>query len=223
MERWGNIFDPATGERTSRVAFADRPGSMRPWLRPRGRLRHGGRSSLAATRARDAHITQPRRAAQARHRRVADARARQGAVGRPGRGDPRPRGGGVRLRPAAVAQGRVLRERLHRRGRLLQSGSRSASWPGSSRSTSRRWSRYRCDRSQSPQGTPSSSSPRRRIVRVGVLRAPARGEAGLQEGVFNVVHGDKVAVDAILGHPGIQAVSFVGSTPIARYVYKTFS
>jgi malonate-semialdehyde dehydrogenase (acetylating)/methylmalonate-semialdehyde dehydrogenase len=46
-------------------------------------------------------------------------------------------------------------------------------------------------------------------------------EAGLPDGVFNVVHGDKVAVDAVLEHPDIQAVSFVGSTPIARYVYET--
>jgi malonate-semialdehyde dehydrogenase (acetylating)/methylmalonate-semialdehyde dehydrogenase len=46
-------------------------------------------------------------------------------------------------------------------------------------------------------------------------------DAGLPAGVFNVVHGDKVAVDAILTHPGIQAVSFVGSTPIARYIYET--
>jgi malonate-semialdehyde dehydrogenase (acetylating)/methylmalonate-semialdehyde dehydrogenase len=46
-------------------------------------------------------------------------------------------------------------------------------------------------------------------------------DAGLPPGVFNVVHGDKVAVDAILTHPGIQAVSFVGSTPIARYIYET--
>jgi malonate-semialdehyde dehydrogenase (acetylating) / methylmalonate-semialdehyde dehydrogenase len=46
-------------------------------------------------------------------------------------------------------------------------------------------------------------------------------EAGLPDGVFNVVHGDKVAVDSILQHPGIAAVSFVGSTPIARYVYET--
>ncbi len=44
-------------------------------------------------------------------------------------------------------------------------------------------------------------------------------EAGLPEGVLNVVHGGKDAVDAILDHPGISAVSFVGSTPIARYVY----
>jgi len=46
-------------------------------------------------------------------------------------------------------------------------------------------------------------------------------EAGLPDGVYNVVHGDKVAVDAILDHPDIAAVSFVGSTPIASYIYKT--
>jgi malonate-semialdehyde dehydrogenase (acetylating)/methylmalonate-semialdehyde dehydrogenase len=46
-------------------------------------------------------------------------------------------------------------------------------------------------------------------------------EAGLPDGVFNVVMGDKVAVDAVLNHPDIAAVSFVGSTPIARYVYET--
>jgi malonate-semialdehyde dehydrogenase (acetylating)/methylmalonate-semialdehyde dehydrogenase len=46
-------------------------------------------------------------------------------------------------------------------------------------------------------------------------------EAGLPDGVFNVVHGDKEAVDALLTHPGIKSVSFVGSTPIARYVYET--
>ncbi len=45
-------------------------------------------------------------------------------------------------------------------------------------------------------------------------------EAGLPDGVFNVVHGDKVAVDAVLDHPDIAAASFVGSTPIARYVYE---
>src|SRR5919108_1635509 len=46
-------------------------------------------------------------------------------------------------------------------------------------------------------------------------------QAGLPDGVFNVVHGDKQAVDAILHHPGIHAVSFVGSTPIAKYIYST--
>ena len=46
------------------------------------------------------------------------------------------------------------------------------------------------------------------------------GEAGLPAGVFNVVHGDHVAVDRLLEHPDVRAVSFVGSTPVARYVYE---
>jgi malonate-semialdehyde dehydrogenase (acetylating)/methylmalonate-semialdehyde dehydrogenase len=46
-------------------------------------------------------------------------------------------------------------------------------------------------------------------------------EAGLPDGVFNVVHGDREAVEAILAHPGIAAVSFVGSTPIAKHIYET--
>ena len=46
-------------------------------------------------------------------------------------------------------------------------------------------------------------------------------EAGLPNGVFNVVNGDKEAVDVLLTHPDVQAVSFVGSTPIAEYIYAT--
>ena len=46
-------------------------------------------------------------------------------------------------------------------------------------------------------------------------------QAGLPDGCFNVVNGDKVAVDRILEHPDIAAVSFVGSTPIAKYIYET--
>ncbi len=48
-------------------------------------------------------------------------------------------------------------------------------------------------------------------------------EAGLPAGVLNVVHGDKEAVDALLVNPDVQAISFVGSTPIARYIYETAS
>jgi malonate-semialdehyde dehydrogenase (acetylating)/methylmalonate-semialdehyde dehydrogenase len=54
-----------------------------------------------------------------------------------------------------------------------------------------------------------------------MLVAKLLKEAGLPDGVFNVVHGDKEAVDAILENPEIQAVSFVGSTPIAEYIYHT--
>src|SRR5437588_2172501 len=46
-------------------------------------------------------------------------------------------------------------------------------------------------------------------------------EAGLPAGVFNLVHGDKVAVDALLKHPLVKAISFVGSSPVAKYVYQT--
>jgi malonate-semialdehyde dehydrogenase (acetylating) / methylmalonate-semialdehyde dehydrogenase len=61
--------------------------------------------------------------------------------------------------------------------------------------------------------------PSERDPSVSELVARLWQEAGLPDGVFNVVHGDKVAVDAILDHPGIAAVSFVGSTPIARYIH----
>lgn len=54
-----------------------------------------------------------------------------------------------------------------------------------------------------------------------VMLAELLAEAGLPDGVFNVVHGDKEAVDALLVHPTVQAVSFVGSTPIARSIYET--
>ena len=56
---------------------------------------------------------------------------------------------------------------------------------------------------------------------VSLLMARLLKEAGLPDGVFNVVHGDKIAVDRILEHPDISAVSFVGSTPIAKYIYST--
>src|ERR1700704_4696340 len=63
---------------------------------------------------------------------------------------------------------------------------------------------------------PSEKDPSASIRMAELLK-----EAGLPDGVFNVVHGDKVAVDAILHHPDIKAVSFVGSTPIAKYIYAT--
>jgi malonate-semialdehyde dehydrogenase (acetylating) / methylmalonate-semialdehyde dehydrogenase len=54
-----------------------------------------------------------------------------------------------------------------------------------------------------------------------LLLAELLAEAGLPDGAFNVVHGARPAVDALLAHPGVRAVSFVGSTPVARYVYET--
>ena len=63
---------------------------------------------------------------------------------------------------------------------------------------------------------PSEKDPSASMFVADLLR-----QAGLPDGVFNVVHGDKIAVDRILEHPDIAAVSFVGSTPIAKYVYET--
>jgi malonate-semialdehyde dehydrogenase (acetylating)/methylmalonate-semialdehyde dehydrogenase len=54
-----------------------------------------------------------------------------------------------------------------------------------------------------------------------MLCADMLAEAGLPDGVFNIVHGDREAVDALLAHPGVTAISFVGSTPIARHIYET--
>jgi malonate-semialdehyde dehydrogenase (acetylating) / methylmalonate-semialdehyde dehydrogenase len=62
--------------------------------------------------------------------------------------------------------------------------------------------------------------PSERDPSASMLVAELWAEAGLPEGVFNVVHGDKEAVDAILDHPDVAAVSFVGSTPIARYIHE---
>ncbi len=62
---------------------------------------------------------------------------------------------------------------------------------------------------------PSEKDPSASLYTAELLK-----EAGLPDGVFNVVHGDKVAVDALLEHPDVSAISFVGSTPIAKYVYE---
>jgi malonate-semialdehyde dehydrogenase (acetylating)/methylmalonate-semialdehyde dehydrogenase len=62
--------------------------------------------------------------------------------------------------------------------------------------------------------------PSERVPSASNFFAELYADAGLPDGVFNVVHGDKTAVDAILDHPDIAAVSFVGSTPIAQYVYE---
>ena len=63
--------------------------------------------------------------------------------------------------------------------------------------------------------------PSERDPSASMLTAELFAEAGLPDGVFNVVQGDKEAVDALLHHPDVEALSFVGSTPIARYIYET--
>ncbi len=63
---------------------------------------------------------------------------------------------------------------------------------------------------------PSPTDPTPSLMIADLLK-----QAGLPDGVFNVVHGDKEAVDALLVHPDVKAISFVGSTPIANYIYET--
>jgi len=63
--------------------------------------------------------------------------------------------------------------------------------------------------------------PSERDPSASLMVADLLAEAGVPEGVFNIVQGDKEAVDAVLTHPDVQAVSFVGSTPIAQYIYTT--
>ena len=63
---------------------------------------------------------------------------------------------------------------------------------------------------------PSPTDPSATLLMAELLK-----EAGLPDGVFNVVQGDKEAVDALLEHPDVKAISFVGSTPIANYIYET--
>ena len=63
--------------------------------------------------------------------------------------------------------------------------------------------------------------PSERDPSASMLVAELWRDAGLPDGVFSVVHGDKEAVDALLDHPDVSAVSFVGSTPVARHVYVT--
>ena len=63
--------------------------------------------------------------------------------------------------------------------------------------------------------------PSEKVPSASVRMAELLQEAGLPDGVLNVLHGDKAVVDAILEHRGIHAVSFVGSTPIAKYIYET--
>jgi malonate-semialdehyde dehydrogenase (acetylating) / methylmalonate-semialdehyde dehydrogenase len=65
--------------------------------------------------------------------------------------------------------------------------------------------------------------PSERDPSASLLMAEWLTEAGLPDGVFNVVQGDKEAVDALLHHPDVKAISFVGSTPIAQYIYQTAS
>ncbi len=219
--RAGDVFNPATGQVAKKVPLAD--------ARIVDAAVKAAAAALPAWRdtppLRRARVMQKFLAADAGRTAGAGAPGQRGARQDAGRcrglGAARHRGGRVRLRHAAPAEGRVHRERRHRRRQPHRCASRWACAPASRRSISRRWCRCGCSRSRSPAATRSCSSRRRRCPRRQLRMAELFKEAGLPDGVFNVVHGDKEAVDAMLDHPGIAAVSFVGSTPIAKYIYET--
>src|SRR5882762_10514735 len=88
-------------------------------------------------------------------------------------------------------------------------------------SSRRRHTRFKCDWSSDVCSSDLILKPSERDPSASLLMAEWLTEAGLPDGVFNVVQGDKQAVDALLEDPDVDAVSFVGSTPIARYIYET--
>ncbi len=90
---------------------------------------------------------------------------------------------------------------------------------GITRSTSRPWCRCGCTRWRSSAVTAFILKPSERDPSSTLLIAQLLLEAGLPKGVLNVVHGDKEAVDALIEAPEVKALSFVGSTPIAEYIY----
>jgi malonate-semialdehyde dehydrogenase (acetylating)/methylmalonate-semialdehyde dehydrogenase len=63
--------------------------------------------------------------------------------------------------------------------------------------------------------------PSEKVPGASVFLAHLAKEAGVPDGILNLIHGDRVAVDRLLEHPDIRAISFVGSTPVARHIYET--
>ena len=220
-ERFGDVYDPATRQ-------AHEAGRLR--ILGRCRRRRSAAASSAFSTWRHSSLSQrskllfafrelaterARRAGRDRH-----LRARQGLRRRPGRGQPGARGHRVRLRHPAAPEGQLLRERLDQRGRVLDPPAARPGRRSSARSTSPPWCRPGSSRSPSPAATPSCSSRARRTPR---RRSgwPSGGQrSGCRPGSSTSSTATRSPSTACLEHPDIKAVSFVGSTPIARYVYE---
>ena len=213
--RVGDVIDPATGEvtaprpvRLGREVDSRRSPPRRPRSRPGATPRWpGARAILFRFRELlDARAGELAEIITAEHGKVLVRRRR--------RGGPRPGGRRVRLRHRRTCS-RARRPRTPRRASTCtRSASRSASVGGSSaRSTSRRWCRCGSSPSRSPPATRWCSSRRRRCPSAALWMAELWREAGLPDGVFNVLHGDKVAVDGLLTHPGRQERSASSARP----------
>ena len=219
--REGPVYDPATGAITKYVDFAsaDEVGAAVAAAKaafPAWRATSISKRTEIMFRIRNLVESAPEGASPPPHR-----RARQGPVRRARRDRPRPREPRVRVRHPAACSRAASPSRSRAASTSTRSASRSAWWPASRRSTSRRWSRCGCSPTAIAAGNTFILKPSEKDPSAANFLAELLAEAGVPDGVFNVVHGDKVAVDAILEHPDIAAVSFVGSTPIARYIYET--
>ena len=158
--RTAPVFNPATGEQQGVVPLAstaevDEAVAMAQAAFPKWAMTTPLRRARILNRFLRLLEEHQERIAADHHR-----RARQGLLRRAGRDRARHRGGRVRDRRAAAAQGRGHRERRHARRQPLPAPAAWASWPGSRRSTSRPWCRCGCSRSPWPAATASSSRSR---------------------------------------------------------------
>ena len=205
--REGPVYDPATGTLTKHVDFASAEEVDAAVAAAKAAFPAWRATSLSK---RTDIMFRIRNLVEAHRHELAalpDRRARQGPLRRPRRDRPRPREPRVRDAASRTCSRAASPSRSRAASTSTRSASRSASWPASRRSTSRRWSRCGCSRPRSRAATRSSSSRPRRTRRRRSSSPSCSHEAGVPDGVFNVVHGDKVAVDAILEHPDIAAVS----------------
>ena len=220
-EQTGPVYNPATGEVIARVprggqaevdaAVAAARAAFPAWrdmpLIARSAIFFAYREQLWRA---------PRGAGRAHH-----PRSRQDVPRRAGGGHAGPRDRRVRLRPAGPPRRPEHPERLDEgrrphppRAARGRGRDHALQLPGHGPDVDlpdRAW----------PAATPSSGSPPRTRPGATQLQAELWKEAGLPDGVFNIVYGGREAVSAICEHPGIDAIQFVGSTPVGRYVYET--
>ena len=216
------VFNPATGEQTGRGAAGERGRGGRGGGRSRRRRGPPGPPTTPLRRARI--LNRFLRLLEENQERIAATiivGARQGPVRRRRRDDPRHRGGRVRDRvPRNLLKGEVTENvgtRVDSHSLRQPLGVVAGITPFNFPAMVPMWMfpvALAC-------GNCFILKPSERDPSAALFLAELLKEAGVPDGVFNVVHGDKEAVDAILHHPDIAAVSFVGSTPIARYIYET--
>ena len=202
--RTAPVYDPALGVATKQVALADQAEIDAAVARPKAAFPRWRDTSLAK---RQQIIFRFRELLNARKGELAEIITREhGKVlsRRARRDHPRPGGRRVRDRARRTSSRASTPSTCRPASTSTRRSSRSASSASSARSTSRRWCRCGSSRSRSRRATRSCSSRARRTRRPRSGSAQLWKEAGLPDGVFNVLHGDKVAVDGLLDHPDVR-------------------